>query len=321
MMALALQHRVAALRDLGCMLLRESSGGLDECEEEAVLAVVLLLVLHDVCEHGVSSHGAHLDGVAFLCERKVKNVDMSHPSKASILFFIATLSWLDVLRGFSGAEKLAYPHEVRACVYDNWSFGLYMTFGCPPNIFFCIGTVIEAAKAELAGKLPSEEFIVVLRDAEKFLRNWDPQSAVFPSNEPEWAHLATAFRHACLLRIIRWPDTYTISCDDTRIRKSAEAILDACANIPKTSPCYKRMLFPLFMAGVDTSSEHQKHYVDLSIEEIKTCTGFPHYGMTALMNKVWTERKLNSRGQNNVPWMDFTCVDKNEGSQHAYLFF
>lgn len=48
MMALALQHRVAALHELGCMLLWEETRGLDPFEEEAVLAIVLLLVLHDV---------------------------------------------------------------------------------------------------------------------------------------------------------------------------------------------------------------------------------------------------------------------------------
>jgi Fungal specific transcription factor domain len=48
MMELTLQHRVAALHDLSCVMRRESVRGLDECEEEAVLAIVLLLVLHDV---------------------------------------------------------------------------------------------------------------------------------------------------------------------------------------------------------------------------------------------------------------------------------
>jgi hypothetical protein len=46
--AVSLQHRVAALHALGALLLREEVVGLDEFEEECVLAIVLLLVLHDV---------------------------------------------------------------------------------------------------------------------------------------------------------------------------------------------------------------------------------------------------------------------------------
>lgn len=46
--AVSLEHRVAALETLGSMLLQESSRGLDGFEEDCVLAIVLLLVLHDV---------------------------------------------------------------------------------------------------------------------------------------------------------------------------------------------------------------------------------------------------------------------------------
>lgn len=44
----SLEHRVAALEILGSMLSQESSRGLDDFEEDCVLAIVLLLVLHDV---------------------------------------------------------------------------------------------------------------------------------------------------------------------------------------------------------------------------------------------------------------------------------
>jgi Fungal specific transcription factor domain len=215
---------------------------------------------------------------------------------------------LDVLRGFSGPDKLAYPPQVRACVDEHSSFGHYMTFGCPPDIFRCIGRVLEAAKAELAGTLPRDRLEVVLKDAETYLRAWDPQSAVYPNSEADWPLLATAFRHACLLRIMRLPDTYLLSCEDARVRESVEAILDACAKIPSSSPCYKRMLFPLFMAGVYTNVEHQKHYIKLSIEEIRTSTGFPHYGMMKLLGQVWEEKEANTSDDRNVPWMDFVSA-------------
>lgn len=44
----ALSHRVAALRVLGSLLTREEVHGLKADEEEAVLAIILLLIFHDV---------------------------------------------------------------------------------------------------------------------------------------------------------------------------------------------------------------------------------------------------------------------------------
>jgi hypothetical protein len=44
----ALQYRVSGLHSLGSLLLKEEMAGLDNLEEEFVLAMVLLLVFHDV---------------------------------------------------------------------------------------------------------------------------------------------------------------------------------------------------------------------------------------------------------------------------------
>ncbi|KAL3297711.1 C6 zinc finger protein [Colletotrichum asianum] len=46
-MATALQHRVAALNALSSLLIKEEIYGLAAAEEDAVLAIILLLVLHD----------------------------------------------------------------------------------------------------------------------------------------------------------------------------------------------------------------------------------------------------------------------------------
>lgn len=183
-----------------------------------------------------------------------------------------------------------------------------MTIGCPPDIFHCIGQVLEAAKSHLAGSCSATDVKGVLDSAETFLRSWDPGTAVYPTNDKAWGLLATAFRHACLLRIMRWPDTFSIPCDDDRIKASVSAILDACAAVPKTSPCHKRLLFPLFLAAADTSSPHQKHYVEMAIGQIKESTGFPHHAMTELLERVWEEREANTQGWINVPWMEFVSL-------------
>ncbi|KAL5602195.1 hypothetical protein FOBRF1_009728 [Fusarium oxysporum] len=319
LVTVSLGYRLSAIRSLASLLHKEDTSRLKPIEEEYVLAMVLLLVLHDVCESGVSTHGAHLTGVSFLCKR-IACLDTSPRRSKTAMFLISALSWLDMLRGFSGAEKLSYSTEVRECVRDHGSLSLHTLVGCPPVIFFKIGQVLEAGKAYLAGDLPVEQFEQLLDGAEKFFRGWDPDQAVYPTSHQEWRHLAEAYRHACLLRVMRFPDAFAISCDDPQIKASVSAVLDVCATIPRDSVFYKRLLFPLFLAGADTCSPHQIHYASWCINEIKHSTGFQHPAMTDLLTKVWDERRTNPRGWSNVPWMEFTCSELLR-SQHAYLFF
>ncbi|KAM0312535.1 hypothetical protein ACHAPQ_012208 [Fusarium lateritium] len=225
-----------------------------------------------------------------------------------------------MLRGFSGAEKLAYSAEVRECVRDHGSLSLHTLVGCPPIIFFKIGQVLEAGKEFLAGDLPLEGFERLLDGAERFFRGWDPDQAVYPTAHQEWRQLAEAYRHACLLRVMRFPDAFAISCDDPRIKASVAAVFDICATMPRDSVFYKRLLFPLFLAGADTCSPHQIHYASWCISEIKHSTGFEHPAMTEVLTKVWEARRTNPHGWSNIPWMEFTCSELLR-SQHAYLFF
>ncbi|QKD49252.2 fungal-specific transcription factor domain-containing protein, partial [Fusarium oxysporum Fo47] len=304
LVTVSLGYRLSAIRSLASLLHKEDTSRLTPTEEEYVLAMVLLLVLHDVCESGVSTHGAHLTGVSFLCKR-IACLDTSPRRSKTAMFLISALSWLDMLRGFSGAEKLSYSTEVRECVRDHGSLSLHTLVGCPPVIFFKIGQVLEAGKAYLAGDLPVEQFEQLLDGAEKFFRGWDPDQAVYPTNHQEWRRLAEAYRHACLLRVMRFPDAFAISCDDPQIKASVSAVLDVCATIPRDSVFYKRLLFQLFLAGADTCSPHQIHYASWCINEIKHSTGFQHPAMTDLLTKVWDERRTNPRGWSNVPWMEF----------------
>jgi hypothetical protein len=213
-----------------------------------------------------------------------------------------------MLRGFSGAEKLAYSGDVRKCVRDHGSLSLHALIGCPPVLFHRIGQVLEAGKSYLAGDLSIDQFQGLLTKAEKFFRGWDPDLATYPTGHKEWRHLAEAYRHACLIRVLRFPDAFVISCDDSRIKASVTAIFDVCAVIPRDTAFYKRLLFPLFLAGADTSSPHQMHYASWCIGEIKHATGFQHPAMTEILTKVWEERGSHLNGWYNVPWMEFVCL-------------
>ena len=113
----ALEHKLQAIQALGSILLKEECFGLGDSEEELALAMVLILVLHDVsnalfliidssllyichpgytrslhqiCESGRSLHGTHLNGVAFLCSRIVTRPN-GHTAFKN--FLLASLSW------------------------------------------------------------------------------------------------------------------------------------------------------------------------------------------------------------------------------------
>lgn len=217
---------------------------------------------------------------------------------------------MDVLRGFSGAEKLTYSEAVRLCVVaDPKARSSFHTLvGCPPAVFHRIGEVIAAAKRHQAKSISLNDFEQVLQDAEVFFRNIRLEELDYPSPDTEWRDLADAYRHACLLRVIRWPVTFSIPCESDKVKVSVSAILDASSRIPMSSPFHKRLLFPLFLAAVDTSTGHQMHYATLCIQQIKRSTGFEHAAMTEVLEKVWEARANHTRAWPNIPWMEFVST-------------
>ncbi|KAF1956978.1 hypothetical protein CC80DRAFT_52920 [Byssothecium circinans] len=313
----AIQYRLAAIQSLSELLLKEESYGLSEMEEEAALALVLILVLHDLYDCGRSPHGAHLNGVTFLCTRLANGSRKMTPSK---LFLITTLTWFDLLRGFSGAEKLAFPSSIRDFVASTAGHTLNSLVGCPVEIFTSIGETLSAGKKFRAHDMPENEFEDILDRTLTQLRTWDPVQKQYPNEDIEWTLLAEAYRHVAILRVLRFPDTFKIPCTDDRIKASVSAILDASAAISRESPYFKRLLFPLFVAGADTVSPHQQQYALVCLEHIKATTGISYRrSVFTMLKKTWEDRK-KSDGTRNVPWFEYTCSG-DLIRQHDYLFF
>jgi hypothetical protein len=90
MFTAAIEHRLSAFQALSALLLKEESAGLNDIEEEVALAIVLILVLHDICDCGKSKYGAHLNGVAFLCSRIASRTQSPSPGK---IFLVTALTW------------------------------------------------------------------------------------------------------------------------------------------------------------------------------------------------------------------------------------
>ncbi|KAF1976476.1 hypothetical protein BU23DRAFT_27673 [Bimuria novae-zelandiae CBS 107.79] len=312
----ALEYRVSALQSLSAILLKEECLALSGAEEETALAIVLMLVFHDTFECGRSSHGAHLNGVAFLCSRLVER---SSCLSSSQTFLVTALTWFDLLRGFSGAEKLAFPANVRHFVATSANSTLTSLVGCPVEVFIAISDTLAAGKEYLANELDKERFQSSLDETLLHLQAWDPSSGRYPNADLEWTHLGEAFRQVAILRVLRFPDPFSIPCTDPRIRAPVEAILDASTRVSRNSSYCKRLLFPLFLAAAETASPHQQQYVIMYVDHIKSMTGITYHSINELLEKTWRDR-INSDGQRNVPWHEYTC-SIHLPRQHDYLFF
>lgn len=274
-----------------------------------------------MCESGVSYNGTHLTGVSGLCEQfaALGYAMLSERQK----FLLAMLSWyvhhsdcqrpqthpcrrLDFLRGMSGAEKLAFSDHLRSVVRDDVSMDFEMATGCPAELFYEIGRALMCAKAHLASDITDYELQEILNSLTTTIGSMNLQEASYPSQDPEWIHLAEAFRQVFLLRILRFPDAFKVSCEDPQIRHAVETIFNSCAKIRRRSPFYKRLLFPLFIGSAETNVPHQQDYASLCVHSIVESTGFQHISMHQILAQVHQERLQSSLAWGlNVPWMEF----------------
>lgn len=217
---------------------------------------------------------------------------------------------MDLMRGISGAEKLAFTQEDRQKIVGAIGYEFEIMCGCPKELFIALGEVISKGKMHLSGELSTVEFRKSLANSERLLRDWQPKRETYPTNDPHWRSLADAFRHASILRVLRFPDTFERHADSPEVQQSVVGILDAAAGIPGTSPLAKRLLLPLFMAGADSLSPHQRHYTLIRIQEIQSQTNFR---ITApdILEKVWKDRAAQDKDdRKNVPWMEYVSPEK-----------
>ncbi|KAE8312498.1 fungal-specific transcription factor domain-containing protein [Aspergillus transmontanensis] len=138
---LSSKHQLSALQSLSSLLMKEEIYGLTDDEQDVLLAVVILLVLYDICETGVSSHGVHLTGAGYICGKLARQPKVVTSPRTT--FLLTALAWLDVLRAFSGAEKLAYSDNVRRCILEADHFNLETLVGCPVELFYEIGCTVQ----------------------------------------------------------------------------------------------------------------------------------------------------------------------------------
>ena len=150
----------------------------------------------------------------------------------------------DLLRGISGAEKLAFPPAVRDNITEADGFELELLTGCPKSVFKILGHVLTYGKSWLAGETTTEEFNTVLDHSRHALTQWNASQETYPNSHPDWLLLTDAYRHTALLRIWRLPDPFLLPCTDKNVRLSVQRILDISAQLTwirhTTNACFSQ---------------------------------------------------------------------------------
>lgn len=220
---------------------------------------------------------------------------------------ITNISRFDLLRGFSGAEKLAFPSNIHKFITTSAGPTLTSLVGCPVEIFAAISDTLIEGKKFYHHEIEKADFQIYLDPILLGLQTWDPATGLYPNEDPEWIHLAEAYRHMAILRITRFPDAFEIPCTNPGIRASVEAILDASTRVPRRCQYFKRLLFPLFIAAAETASPHQQQYAAMCIEHISSMSGITYHSINELLEKTWQDRR-KSDGSRNVPWHEYVLV-------------
>lgn len=128
------------------------------------------------------------------------------------------------------------------------------------------------------------------REVELSLQSWFPAGLTSPDRlmaEAEAASFAT--QRAVLFWLAQ--TTQTLRIDDPKVTRAVDNILSALSLIRPGSETDARTLFPLFMAGVGSTTKANRLTVEYRLNIMETTVGFGHI-ITAhkLLDDLWRRR-------------------------------
>ncbi|KAI9370705.1 fungal-specific transcription factor domain-containing protein [Aspergillus egyptiacus] len=314
----AVEYRVKAIQALGEQIRQSQNTSLSEEEQDAVLATIQLLLLHDIAETGISEHGIHITGAMSVCKSILIAEGLFHGGRPRALFFLGNLAWLDIIRAFAGTRRLCFTQDIREMVARAGGHLFELVNGCPREIFLIIGRALDKAKEYKLGWTTDDDFRSTLLFAKHELYSWDPKAKTYPSSDSCWLSLAVAFQFACVLHILRLLDPAQ-PASSVEIQAPVNRILDATADIPVDSTLSELLIMPLFMAGADALSRHSQYYVLARFREIERRSEMRNPVPADLLKKVWAARAAQEPdNEENISWREFTCFPELTW-QHDYL--
>ncbi|EEU37232.1 uncharacterized protein NECHADRAFT_78481 [Fusarium vanettenii 77-13-4] len=311
----SLQYRFRAIRQVIDWLEGLQGTSTDPCLVEAGLAIILILLIHDVCETGVSAGGIHLNGVTSICQRHSKLLERSIRDRPCMKFLFGALSWR--------YEELL-TDGVQEHVFQEMDDRLFECFsGCPLELFLAFSRLLKLSKDELmttSGTSPDKADMESIRSIQQYLATWkrDTNSDAAPEDGSD--HLANAFRHSFLLHSLRFSDK-DMTADNSEIQRHIQEILNAVSKVPTGFKGSSRLLWPLFMAGTESLMAYQQDYVLLRVKAILNDTGFRNLASTTILEHIWKERRKGAEsGSDTRLWTDYLSK-KDIMETHDYLIF
>ncbi|CAG8364915.1 unnamed protein product [Penicillium salamii] len=303
---LAVVYRLRAIRSLADTIQAGISGNIHENERDALFATIQLLLLQDIHESGISSHGVHITGAVSICNQLKLMNNLTKDDERAV-FFLGNLAWLDIIRSFASPSRLCFSQELRETISSLSKIDFEQVNGCPRKLFLLMGKILEHGKAHSAGKLDDLQFTRLLENARFQLYSWNANDGKYPDNDNRWIAVAEAFRNACILYTSRLIDM-TQPAEAVIIQTSVTAILDYVAEIPADCYLLELLVMPLFIAGADALSPHARHYVIMRLDNIKAMAGVGNDLIRTLLQSVWDARANQKKhDRSNVPWMWFVC--------------
>ncbi|KAH8702250.1 fungal-specific transcription factor domain-containing protein [Talaromyces proteolyticus] len=316
--SVAVNYRLQAITALGAAIRKGFTVRFDDDELDSVFATIQTLLLYDICESGISEHGAHISGAMSICSQLMLSHRLTNEHERTV-FFLGNLVWLDIVRAFAAPERLCFTQDLRERLVSLGNLKFEAVNGCPRELVLLIGDLLEHAKRHASGNLGLQQYVDIVQSSIQKLYLWDSSLCIYPNDDPLWPLVGEAFRHACILRALRLLDV-TEPAETPRIQDSVIAILNAVSKVPAESPLIELMVLPIFMAGVDCILPYSQHYILIRIADIKARSEMSNMASMQLLERVWKEREKTQKcdDQTNVSWMSFT-YDNELMHQHDYL--
>ncbi|KAH6988962.1 fungal-specific transcription factor domain-containing protein [Ilyonectria sp. MPI-CAGE-AT-0026] len=318
----ALEYRFMAIRQLIDWLEGLDNHSTDPCLVEAGLAIILILVLHDVCETGVSAGGIHLNGVTSICRRHSELLKSSLSDRPCMTFLFGALSWLHMLRCIPRTYETLLPDSIREASYQEMCPRLFESFsGCPLNLFLKFSRLLESSRDLGIVDEEGRKRDSLVRSIREEIRVWRREEPDGSESDPTGDYLANAFRHSFLLHSLRTVDK-SLPAESPEIQTCINDILNMGSKIAVGFKGSRRLFWPLFMAGTEATMPYQHDYILIRINSIIDDTGFRNLASTTILERIWKERTtgLGDGVSLSVPWTDHLSrpgVTEN----HDYLIF
>ncbi|KAL3489838.1 fungal-specific transcription factor domain-containing protein [Aspergillus germanicus] len=319
--AVADEYRLRCISCLRRSLEKGISPQSQENERDGLFATIQLLLLHDICESGISTHGAHITGAMSICSQLRLATTLTEKDERAI-FFLGNLAWLDVIRSLSDPKRLCFSPGLRQTIIALSTPKFEQVNGCPRDLFLMVSDALEYAKSHEIGGIDRQQYKQLLLGVQLKMYAWQLSDWAFPDGDSDdgdtksWAAVGESFRHAFILYTSRMLSP-SRPAEASIIQDSVTAILDAVSEI-HTGPM-ELVILPLFIAGADCISRHSRHYVILRLDGITAISGFSTELPKMLLRQVWDARAEQAKGEcENILWTAFTDTTDN-GFQSDYL--